>query len=1434
MTKREQRALAVILAALMLCLTALPASAATATATTMRLSKYTGAVDVASSSGRTLSKRTNMLLYNGYSVETGKKSYAWINLDNTKLAKLDAVSKVEVRKSGKKLDVLLKSGNIFFNVSKPLEDDEVLNVRTSTMIMGIRGTSGIIRVVDRWATEIYVLDGTVQCSAADPVTGQVKTETLQAGDRAVAVAYPQDREGDKCDIILERLGTDDIGGFVLEELAQDPGLCDEIYEQTGLDVRDITEEAARERLEQDEQEMQDELDRIENEAAGQENNVSSDLIWEEEQPGTEPEPAPSAPSRPSLGGGAAPAPAPAAYTLTVNYVYEDGVTEAAPAYTQQLTAGSSYSVPSPEIAGCTVDIPVVEGTMPAGDQTVTVTYTAGFRMPKTAAEVQQYLTDHGPGTYTLLPSLSGNAADNTLTVELDDTMIISEGYTLDLSGGIDVTVASGGSLTVNGTLAGTGALTNESTVTVYSPNTLKMGAIENIGDFTVFGTGRVVVTNGLTTSNQLTVAGAIEGSVTVSGGTVTATNGSISGGSGTAVTVNNGIFEAAFSTFDGTVTVNGGTFVTYSSTIDGSVAVHGGMAHASYGSIIDGGSGPAVTVDGGELFVDGGEAVSSGGATILCGTGGRLYLYSGTVTNSGSGYAVSAVSDDNVVFETSNVAFQAKHTSLFFAVGNAPLMPPGYTAVFNPVDGRYRMTATSSVYACATSGEVEWSLTNDGMMTVFGTGTMGDFPAWSVYSTQIKTAVIDEGVTTIGGYAFASCGNLTDVTIPNSVTSIGFSAFIGCESLTSVTIPNSVTSIGEYAFTDCTSLTNVAIPNNVTSIEGYTFMNCYGLESVTIGSSVASIGDLAFASCGSLESVAIPNGVEIIGANSFSECTGLKSIFVPVSVISLGWYAFSGCTGLTDIYFGGDQAQWTTLNVNTGITTANVQMYYNSTGLGNPGTRALMAARAVPAAAGPFTDVPNDAWYGEAVQYVYENGLMKGDGGGKFSPGSPTSRGMLVTILHRMEEEPAASGAAFPDVPDGKWYTDAVAWAGANGIVTGYDNGSFGPEDPLTREQMAAILYRYAVYKGYDTEVPGDVSAFPNGDRVSAYAADAMNWAVGAGLLQGSDGLLLPGGGAIRAQTATILMRFCRKVAGIRTMTLVSAMDIMCEPSGILFLEDGSFLVTDTYNKVIWRVEGDSRTVYLGPSSVYAGSDTVTDPFDRPIGGYNDAALRDSYFRLPWAIVPFLNGYAVSDADNNVVRLIRFETIQTVNGVAAESPSTTHLSMAFEHPTGLASDEAGNLYVSDTFAGAVRKITPGGKVTTFVKDLDDPMGLCWKDGTLYIAETGANRIVKTTGDRLTVVAGSGEDDLVDGPAAQAAFSSPQGVAVGDDGTVYVSDTVNGAVRQIRDGKVTTLAIRDESDLDSYIPASPVGLAVFGDKLYVCDSFARKVFVISPI
>lgn len=180
----------------------------------------------------------------------------------------------------------------------------------------------------------------------------------------------------------------------------------------------------------------------------------------------------------------------------------------------------------------------------------------------------------------------------------------------------------------------------------------------------------------------------------------------------------------------------------------------------------------------------------------------------------------------------------------------------------------------------------------------------------------------------------------------------------------------------------------------------------------------------------------------------------------------------------------------------------------------------------------PFTDVGADAWYREAVAYVYGNGLMKGVEETKFAPDSDTSRGMIVTVIHRLEKEPgAASESGFLDVLAGSWYKDAVDWGASAGVVTGYSEERFGPEDHVTREQLVAILYRYARMKGYDVSARADLSKFTDADEVSGYAVEAMSWAVSVGLIEGTtDTTLSPRGNATRAQIAMILMRFCKNV----------------------------------------------------------------------------------------------------------------------------------------------------------------------------------------------------------------------------------------------------------------------------------------------------------------
>ena len=195
----------------------------------------------------------------------------------------------------------------------------------------------------------------------------------------------------------------------------------------------------------------------------------------------------------------------------------------------------------------------------------------------------------------------------------------------------------------------------------------------------------------------------------------------------------------------------------------------------------------------------------------------------------------------------------------------------------------------------------------------------------------------------------------------------------------------------------------------------------------------------------------------------------------------------------------------------------------------------LLAGTALAAPAPTFTDVVEGAWYEQDVAYVYEHSLMDGTGGGVFSPAGTTTRAALVTILYRMEGEPAASGTGgFADVAGTAWYAPPVAWAAANHIVTGTTDTTFSPNQPITREQMAVILCRYAQAKGWDTSASADLSAYRDQGSISAYARQAMAWANGTGLIGGTTSTTLsPQSTATRAQAAAILHRFCQEVSPV-------------------------------------------------------------------------------------------------------------------------------------------------------------------------------------------------------------------------------------------------------------------------------------------------------------
>lgn len=198
-----------------------------------------------------------------------------------------------------------------------------------------------------------------------------------------------------------------------------------------------------------------------------------------------------------------------------------------------------------------------------------------------------------------------------------------------------------------------------------------------------------------------------------------------------------------------------------------------------------------------------------------------------------------------------------------------------------------------------------------------------------------------------------------------------------------------------------------------------------------------------------------------------------------------------------------------------------------------------------------FRDVSLNAWYHQSIDYVVEKGILIGTGSNTFSPNTALSRAMLVTTLWRLADEPAhtVEEIPFPDVKPDQWYTDAVCWAWENEIIYGYDSGSFGTDDIVTRQDLAVILYRFSQHQGRDTSAAISLDDYTDATQVSSYAASAMKWACGEGLIQGtSSSTLSPRLGATRAQTATILMRYHKTVSTFARSLYVPDQAAQVEP----------------------------------------------------------------------------------------------------------------------------------------------------------------------------------------------------------------------------------------------------------------------------------------------
>lgn len=460
------------------------------------------------------------------------------------------------------------------------------------------------------------------------------------------------------------------------------------------------------------------------------------------------------------------------------------------------------------------------------------------------------------------------------------------------------------------------------------------------------------------------------------------------------------------------------------------------------------------------------------------------------------------------------------------------------------VAGVPKETVSAATTASGTCGtNLTWVL-KDWTLTISGTGAMKNYSRvnskspWYSYRSQFQSVVIEEGITSIGEFAFYNCNSLTDITLPDSLISIGEHAFYDCLSLTDITLPDNLTNIRAGAFWNCESLTEILIPDSVTSISNGAFFLCDNLAEILVSknNSVYTSQDgvlfnkemdkLIIYPEGKEGICVVPEGVTAIGDKAFFHCYRFTEIILPDSLTSIEIYAFSQCINLTDVYYSGNKLQWNEITIRSNNTyLTNATIHYNSTG---PEEDIDL----------PFTDVTDSStYYFDAVQYVYNQGLMTGLNPTTFAPAENLSRAQFAVILYRMKGSPSTAGMnnPFEDNQPGTFYYDAVIWCNNAGIITGYYNadgsftGRFGPSDNISREQLATMLYRYANYVGDDTSAATSLNRFGDATMVSSYAVDALEWAAAEGIVSGrqtTPPTIAPLDNASRADVAVMLQRY--------------------------------------------------------------------------------------------------------------------------------------------------------------------------------------------------------------------------------------------------------------------------------------------------------------------
>ena len=491
---------------------------------------------------------------------------------------------------------------------------------------------------------------------------------------------------------------------------------------------------------------------------------------------------------------------------------------------------------------------------------------------------------------------------------------------------------------------------------------------------------------------------------------------------------------------------------------------------------------------------------------------------------------------------------------------------------------------------CGAEGDgsnLTWTLDSEGVLTISGSGDMHDYvysSPWHENGNQIRSVLMENGVTGIGNFAFFECISLTSMTIPDSVTcigncafkdcsslasvtipdsvaSIGVYAFCGCTSLKSVTIPDSVTSIGDYAFGFCTSLTGIwvdggsshyfsdasgvlfnkdktvlaqcpgafsgsyVIPDGVTSINDAAFVNCTSLTSVTIPDGVTNIGYEVFAGCTSLANMVLPNGVTRIGAEAFEWCTSMKNITIPDGVMSIGYDAFLNCKSLTNVYFTGTEEAWNGITIDGGNDALkNANIHYNYVSHTHSYKDIVTAPTCTAKGYTTHTCACGDSYvdtYTAALGHDWDSGKVT-------KQPTATETGVRTYTCTRCnatktETIPATGSVDVTEMFSDvtkNWAYPGIQYCVTHGIMGGMGDGTFAPTGTTTRAQIVQILYNLE-------GTPAVSGTTPFTDLTANWYKPAILWAYQNNVVAGtSPNTFAPDQPVTREQIAVILTQY--------------------------------------------------------------------------------------------------------------------------------------------------------------------------------------------------------------------------------------------------------------------------------------------------------------------